>query len=49
LRFTMPPGHLRCGVEGDGVDWRGWDFDDFARFDWLVRREDGTFRFPRVR
>ena len=23
-----------------------WDFDDFARFDWLVRREDGTFRFP---
>jgi hypothetical protein len=28
-----------------------WDFD-FARFDWLVLREDGTFRFlqgqPRV-
>jgi hypothetical protein len=23
-----------------------WDFDDFARFDGLVRREDGTFRFP---
>jgi hypothetical protein len=23
-----------------------WDFDDFARLDWLVRREDGTFRFP---
>jgi hypothetical protein len=23
-----------------------WDFDDFARFDRLVRREDGTFRFP---
>src|SRR5271169_4381732 len=23
-----------------------WDYDDFARFDWIERREDGTFRFP---
>ena len=23
-----------------------WDYDDFARFDWMERREDGTFRFP---